>query len=203
MGRKIIEAGKKLYQKFVGPRPLSKTAKKDIERQKRVAAKKRDKEAGKLTKTEKLQLRQAENRKLKTEYGTTNPDIIKRMKEGRKLNALEKAKNEERIKKAAPYTSSNKSQAAWGGYGPKPKGVYKKGGMLKEPRPKNVKKRTPGGGRTLTEKEKFNIKMQRAKRMRDAYRPSGPKKYKKGGSVKGKCKIDGIAIRGKTRAKRK
>jgi len=80
---------------------------------------------------------------------------------------------------------------------------FKEGGMLKKPRPEKVKKRTPGGGRTLTEQEKFNIKMQRAKRMRDAYRPSGPKKYKKGGSVKGKCKIDGIAIRGKTRAKRK
>ena len=161
IAEKAIGAGKKLYQKFVGPRPLSKTAKKDIERQKRVAAKKRDKEAGKLTKTEKLQLRQAENRKLKTEYGTTNPDIIKRMKEGRKLNALEKAKNEERIKKAAPYTSSNKSQAAWGGYGPKPKGIYKKGGKVKG--------------------------------------------YEHGGSVKGKgkCKVDGIAVRGRTRAKHK
>jgi hypothetical protein len=80
-------------------------------------------------------------------------------------------------------------------------GGFKEGGMLKKPRPENVKKRTPGGGRTLTEQEKFNIKMQRAKRMRDAYRPSGPKKYKEGGSVKGKCRMDGIAIRGKTRAK--
>ena len=145
MGKMAI--AKKVYQKFVGPKLLSKTAKKDIEKAARVAAKKKDKVAGKLTKTEKLKLQQAKNRELKTEYGTTNPKLIKRMKEGRKLNALEKAEFEKRIKKAGPFNSGNKSQAAWGGYGAKPKGIYKAGGMVK------------------------------------------------------KCRMDGIALRGKTRAK--
>ena len=87
MGKMAI--AKKVYQKFVGPKLLSKTAKKDIE----------------------------------------------------------KAEFEKRIKKAGPFNSGNKSQAAWGGYGAKPKGIYKAGGMVK------------------------------------------------------KCRMDGIALRGKTRAK--
>jgi len=146
----LLKLAKKGYQKFVGPKLLSKTAKKNIEKAARVAAKKKDKAAGKLTKTEKLKLQQAKNRELKTEYGTTNPKLIKRMKEGRKLNALEKAEFEKRMKKAFDkegFNSGNKSQAAWGGYGAKPKGIYKAGGMVK------------------------------------------------------KCRMDGIALRGKTRAK--
>ena len=63
------------------------------------------------------------------------------------LNALEKVEFEKRIKKAGPFNSGNKSQATWGGYGAKPKGIYKAGGMVK------------------------------------------------------KCRMDGIALRGKTRAK--
>ena len=159
-GTKLAQKG---YQKFVGPKLLSKTAKKDLEKATRVAARYKDKAAGKLTKTEKLKLQQAKNRELKTEYGTSNPEIIKRMNEGRKLNALEKARFEERMKKAGPFNSGNKSQAAWGGYGPTPKGIYKAGGSVK------IKK-------------------------------ASGLNYKKGGMVK-KCRMDGIALRGKTRAK--
>ena len=68
-------------------------------------------------------------------------------------------------------------------------GYMKNGGMLKKPRPENVKKRTPGGGRILTEQEKFKIKMQRAKARREAMYPDGKmrpsKKFKEGGKVGG------------------
>ena len=55
---------------------------------------------------------------------------------------------------------------------------YKKGGMLKKPT-------NPGLKKLPTEvRNKMGF-------------------MKKGGSVKGKCKVDGIAVRGRTRAKHK
>jgi len=58
----------------------------------------------------------------------------------------------------------------------------------------------------LTPEEKKEYKRQGDKissETEKAIKETKEKPFKRGGSVKGKCKIDGIAIRGKTRAKQR
>ncbi len=59
-----------------------------------------------------------------------------------------------------------------------------------------------------TPKEKRMIEkgykdMRKAKKAEKARKKGSKLKMKKGGSVKGKCKVDGIAVRGRTRVKHK
>jgi len=112
-------------------------------------------------------------RKLKEQYGTTDKDLIERIKKGRELNAADAAAKRAKMDKAGSYTTADRpgrkpgdteAWAGWGRYGKAGKPKYKKGGKI-------------GMGMTKNN-------------------------YKKGGKVSSCSKrADGCAVKGKTKGR--
>ena len=80
-------------------------------------------------------------------------------------------------------------------------GYMEEGGEVKK-KPKINISREEFENQTPKEREAYNFLVKEMDRkIKEAGEKARKRNFKKGGSVKGKCRMDGIAVRGRTRAK--
>jgi len=118
-------------------------------------------------------------------------------KKAEKVEQMSEARLEREKQLANPYLTYEDRAKLLGG--------MKKGGMLKKPTNPGLKKLPTPVRNKMGYMKKGGVVKKGHHRMPDGtiMKDSEHKKMKHGGAVKGKCRMDGIAIRGKTRAKQR